>query len=329
MVSQPSDLLQVELSYFYNGEMVTLLLHVPTVFLGSILRLVKLHPFPLPISGNYSIVPDVDTQILAMSVSGPDMSLQFPAVNLLGCGQASHVYLFDKVGALNKHLASSCLGALYKQQFELARTLCPMKIITSGEITYWLDDNWHLVYSPVGQTIPILCLARQQHKPEKLIPKGISKFRLPARCRTIMNNPFIFSDSSISSDSRLEHIKLPDVHNLNIPNVSPEHLESIMSKITKDGMYRPTMNSIFEAHEHLEEMTERTSLFTSLIMRIVFGVLFVFIIAYLLYIFHYLYQIRATITSILKINTHKALHTFITTFLRHHTLNPALQAQPE
>jgi hypothetical protein len=69
LVSQPSDLLQLELSYFYNGEMVTLLLHVPTVPIGSILRLVKLHPFPLPISSNYSIVPDVDVQILAMSVS--------------------------------------------------------------------------------------------------------------------------------------------------------------------------------------------------------------------------------------------------------------------
>jgi hypothetical protein len=96
LVSQPPDLLQLELSYFYNGEMVTLLLHVPTVPIGSLLRLVKLHPFPLPISGNYSIVPDVDTQILAMSASGTELSLQFPAADLLGCGQANHVYLCDK-----------------------------------------------------------------------------------------------------------------------------------------------------------------------------------------------------------------------------------------
>ncbi len=205
-----------------------------------------------------------------------------------------------------------------------------MKIITSGEIIYRLEDNWHLVYSPVGQTIPILCPVRQQHKPEKFIPKGISKFRSPAGCQTIMNDHFIFSDNSISSDSGLEHIELPDVHNLNIPNVLPEHLGSIMSKITKDGMYRSTMNDIMEAHEHLEEMTKQTSLFTSLIMWIVCRILFIIIIiAFLLYIFHYLYQIRATITSILKINTRKALRTFITTFQRHHNLNPALQAQPE
>jgi hypothetical protein len=164
LVSQPSNLLQLELSYFYNGEMMTLLLHIPTVPIGSLLGLVKLHPFPLPISGNYSIVPDVDTQILAMSARGPELSLQFPAVNLLGCGQASHIYLCNKVAALNKHLISSCLGALYKQRFNSARTLCPMKIITSGEILYRLDDNWHLVYSPVGKTLYIICPSRQAHK---------------------------------------------------------------------------------------------------------------------------------------------------------------------
>jgi hypothetical protein len=172
----------------------------------------------------------------------------------------------------------------------------------SGEIIYRLDNNWHLVYSPVRQTIPILCPVRKQHKPENFIPKGIS-------------NHFIFSGSSISSDSRLEHIKLPDVCNLNILNVLPEHLESIMSEMTKDGMYRPTMNDIIEAHEHLKQMTEQTSLFTSLIMWTVFGILFVIIIAFLLYIFHYFYQILATFTTILKINTRKTLRTFNTTFL--------------
>jgi hypothetical protein len=201
LVSQPSDLLQVELSYFYNGEMVTLLLHVPTVPIGSLLRLFKLHPFPLPIYGNYSIVPNVDTQILAMSASGTELSLQFPAADLLGCGQVNHVYLCDKVAALNKHLTSSCLGALYKQQFDMAKTICPMKIIQSVEILYRLNDDWQLVYSPRGQTQNIKCPSRQAHKATEFIPKGISKFRLPAGCRTELEDHFVYTKSSISSDS--------------------------------------------------------------------------------------------------------------------------------
>jgi hypothetical protein len=320
LVSQPSDLLQLELSYFYNGEMVTFLLHVPTVPMGSLLRLVKLHPFPLPISGNYSIVPDVDTQILAMSASGTELSLQFPAADLLGCGQANHVYLCDKVAALNKHLTSSCLGALYKQQFEVARTICPMKIIQSGEILYRLNDDWQLVYSPKGQTLNIKCPSRQAHKPTEFIPKGISKFRLPAGCRTELEDHFVYSDSSISSDSGLEHIKLPDVVSLNIPDVSPEYLETIMSDMIKDGLYRPTMNDIIEAHEHMEDLEHHS--FRSMIVWIIFAIIILFLIAFTIYIFQYLYYIRATIYSVLKLKSRKALYTFISTFLSAQILNP-------
>jgi hypothetical protein len=327
LVSQPSDLLQLELSYFYDGEMVTLLLHVPTVPIGSLLRLVKLHPFPLPISGNYSIMPDVDTQILAMSALGTELSLQFTAADLLGCGQANHVYLCDKVAALNKHLTSSCLGAIYKQQFDMVKTICPMKIIQSGEILYRLNDDWQLVYSPHRQTLNIKCPSRQAHKPTEFIPKGISKFRLPAGCRTELEDHFVYSDSSISSDSGLDHIKLPDVVSLNIPDISPEHLETIMADMIKDGLYRPTMNDIIEAHEHMEDLDHHS--FRSMIVWIIFAIVITSLIAFTLYIFHYLYYIRSTIYSVLKFKSRKALHTFISTFLSTQLLHmPPVQNHP-
>jgi hypothetical protein len=272
-------------------------------------------------------VPDVDTQILAMSVRGTELSLQFPAANLLGCGQASHAYLCDKPAALNKHLTSSCLGALYKQRFDLTRTLCPMKIITSGEILYQLDNNWQLVYSPKGQTLNIICPTRQAHKPHQFIPEWISKFQLPPGCRTELDDHFVYSDSSISSDSGLEHIKLPNVVSLNIPHVSPEYLEAIMSEMTKDGMYRPTMNDIIEAHELMEDLSHQTSL--SMIVWIIFAIIIIFIIAFTLYIFHYLYQIRSTISTVLTLKSCKALYTFISTFLTNHILHPPpIQNQP-
>jgi len=330
LVHQPSDLLQLELSYFYNGEIVTLLLHVPTVPIGSILRLIKLHPFPLPISGNYSIVPDVDTQILALSTSDVEMSLEFPSVNLLGCSSASHVYLCEKVGALNKHLTSTCLGALYKQQFDKARILCPMKIVNSGEILYRLDNNKHLVYTPEGQTIPISCPANTMGRKELFLPQGVSEFQLDPGCKTELVDHFVFSDNSIASDSGLEHITLNNVVSMEIPNISPEALESIMSAMTRDGLYQPTMNDIIEAHEQLEELNLRTSRFTSLIVFIVFAILFIIIIAFLSYLFHYLYTIRKTISTHLKLKTRKSLYIFIISFLQ--TLNltqPENQIQPE
>jgi hypothetical protein len=194
-----------------------------------------------------------------------------------------------------------------------------MKIITSGEILYSLDDNWQLVYSPNGQTLNIICPTQQAHKPHKFIPKGIFKFQLPPGCRTELADHFVYSDSSISSDSGLEHIKLPDVVSLNIPNVSPDYLEAIMSNMTKDCMYRPTMNDIIEAHKHLEDLSHQTSL--SMIVWIIFAITF--------YIFNYLYHIRTSLSTALKINSRKALYTFISTFLSNHILHPPpIQNQP-
>jgi hypothetical protein len=78
----------LELSYFFDGTIITLLLHIPMVPAGSLLRLIKLHPFLIPVSRNHYIVLDVDNQILALLTSDIQMFLQFPATNLLGCKQS-------------------------------------------------------------------------------------------------------------------------------------------------------------------------------------------------------------------------------------------------
>jgi hypothetical protein len=219
LIEKPSDIFQLELSYFYNGDVITLLLHVPMVPKGSLLRLVKLHPFPLPVAGNYSVVPDVDTEILALSTSQERLSAQFPATNLLGCHQVNHIFLCQSQGVLNRRLAQSCLGALYNQDFKAARTLCPMKIIHAEEVIYRLKDNDHLVYSPVVQTIPITCATKSY---EKWIQRGVTEFKLEAGCRADL----------------LHHIVY----------VKPEELEKLLNHMNENGLYRPTVNDILEAH---------------------------------------------------------------------------------
>ena len=50
LLSHPSDLFQIEASYFYDGQDILLLLHIPMAPADSILRLFQFHPFPLPLS---------------------------------------------------------------------------------------------------------------------------------------------------------------------------------------------------------------------------------------------------------------------------------------
>ncbi len=107
---------QINLSYFYNGQVIILLQHVSVVPKGSLLRLVKLHRFPLSVSRNNFIFPDVESKILLLSVSEARMSAQSPATKVMGCNQINQTdrSLSQEQGVLNKDLAQSCLVALYQ-----------------------------------------------------------------------------------------------------------------------------------------------------------------------------------------------------------------------
>jgi len=74
-----------------------MLLHVPTVPKDSILHLLKLHPFPLPLNKNYSIIPMVQDDLLAISAEFNRYSAQLSSVDLLGCHSIKKILLLFNV----------------------------------------------------------------------------------------------------------------------------------------------------------------------------------------------------------------------------------------
>ncbi len=85
LVWHRSDLFQLETSYFFDSADANLLLHVPMVPNDSLLRLFKVHPFPLLLSGSHFMVPSVKEDILTISSSFKRYSAQFSATDLLRC----------------------------------------------------------------------------------------------------------------------------------------------------------------------------------------------------------------------------------------------------
>ena len=245
LITQPSDLVQLEVSYFFNGQTITLLLHVPIIQKGSLLKLVKLHPFPLPIAGNYSIVPDVESQLLALSNDGSRLSVQFPATNLMSCHQTNHVYLCENQGVLDKQLTQSCLGALYSQDIKTSLTLCPMKIIYAEEVVYKLKDNINLVYTPIQQTVPIRCPNRTY---DKWLQIGVTEFQLDAGCMADFKHHVLLANNAITLEGDVTHISMPRTSNMGIPNVSKQQIEEELDNMKRAGLYRPTVNDLIEAH---------------------------------------------------------------------------------
>jgi len=173
LINHRSDLFQLETSYFFDGADVHLLLHVPMVPTDSLLRLFKLHPFPLPLSGSHVLVPSVKEDILAISSGFKRYSAQFSATDLLGCHMVNNIYLCERHGVLNSNLNSTCLGSLYMQDFDAVKRFCALEIHRTGEIVHQLLNNWYLVYTPSSQTIPISCFNGTQS--ERHISKGTSR----------------------------------------------------------------------------------------------------------------------------------------------------------
>ncbi len=95
MLRQPSDLFQIKTSYLHIGWDVHLILEVPMAPADSILRLFRLHPFPLPFTDWHFLMPDPASEILAISSSIDQLSVEMSVANLMSCHWINSAYLYE------------------------------------------------------------------------------------------------------------------------------------------------------------------------------------------------------------------------------------------
>jgi hypothetical protein len=107
-----------------------------------------------------------------------------------------------------------------------------MKIINAEEIIYWLDNNHHLVYIPIGQTIPINCPGKSS---EKFLQRGVFELKLEPGYKTSLLHHYVFADKSIAMDSRLEHITLSRESQMGIRHLSSTGLEVHLQAMKMHG----------------------------------------------------------------------------------------------
>jgi hypothetical protein len=239
IITQPSDLFQLELSYFYDGERLQMLLHVPTVPKDSILRLLKLHPFPLPLNKNYSIIPMVQDDLLAISAGFNRYSAQLSSVDLLGCHAINHIYLCERHGVLGKQLNISCLGSLYLQDFQLVQEYCPLHIRPAGEVVRQLLDNWFLIYSPEPQTAYVSC--RNGTENEAYIKSGITRSFLSPGCKMNLRHHLLQADFSLSLPDDIVNFQW----DWDVTEIATD-LEDEMQYLYQNGNTDPTLQDLFE-----------------------------------------------------------------------------------
>jgi len=206
VIDKPSDLFQLEVTYFFDGAVVMLLLHTPMTPKDAVLRLFRLHPFPLPFFGSTFIIPNVKNDLLAISNTDQRYSMQLSSADLVSCLKVNHVYLCERNGVLAKSYTDTCLGSLYGQRYEEARRLCSFIIKPAQEFFYQLQQNWFLAYFPSPQTLPVSC--RNGSKSEKHFSSAVTKFHLSPGCT--LDSPLykLVSDLSLSIPTDYLHLDM-------------------------------------------------------------------------------------------------------------------------
>ena len=195
VIERPSELFQLDVSYMFDGRIISLLIHIPIAPPDAFMRLYRLHPFPLPFDNGTLLTHNVKNEILAISNSNHRYTLQMSTVDLLGCHRLGKLHLCERNGLLNKYPEDTCLGSLYHQKFDIAHQLCNFRVEPAREFIYQLLNNWFMVFEPSPLTVPVVC-TNGTHS-ELHIRRGISKFHLTAGCTADFPRYRLLSDISI------------------------------------------------------------------------------------------------------------------------------------
>lgn len=196
VLEQPADLALTEVSFISDENGATLILHVPMIPQGTLLHLLRLHPFPIPL-GNFSLVPEVNVDVIGISESGHSAEIRYS--DLVDCHKIGRTYYCEKQNILTDKGTPSCLRALHDKDFDGALQLCELKVRPSAEAAIRLDPTHYLIFSPASISASRTCHAGGSSSSNTVdVPKGISTLEVPPGCILKLRHHEIYADSSVT-----------------------------------------------------------------------------------------------------------------------------------
>lgn len=205
LTSRATDLFQVEVSYMFDGSTIMLMLHVPMVPKKAYLALYRLHPFPIPFGKDRALMPKPTTDVLAISFESPRLTTTINLIDLTNCHRINHVYICERHGVLHRNTRTTCLGALFENDLELAQTVCELELVPYQEYALHLENNWFLVHSLKMYTSFAHC--QNGSVVEKQVTRGVSKIYIDPACSMELQTLVLFSDISLQLDTSTKHFE--------------------------------------------------------------------------------------------------------------------------
>lgn len=210
LISQPSDLYQVEVSYIFNEEnsIFELFIHIPMIPADSRLILKQFIPFPIlqSLEVNATIIPDVgEGKYIAVlqdsAISAQSAAKQyriFTEAELNSCRRLGILFVCAGRNTLRTDIGNTCIGNLNNMDAEGIKRHCTMKIQKPIEFVARLDLNKWMISSHNSYTVSPVCKGLKIAETIRI--EGQCTLEMPENCIVNLKQNYLSTDVNIKKD---------------------------------------------------------------------------------------------------------------------------------
>jgi hypothetical protein len=201
LITQPSDLFQIDTSYLHGNKTVTLILHVPMVAEDNKLNLLQFIPFPLSqsLGANTTVTPKVDKDLIAVGKHHQYKILG--QTDLAACTKLGQNFLCEGRSVLRTDIEDSCLGSLYMHHLPGTLKNCHFELGETKEHVFQTGPSQWLVSAP--QTFSSVMQCEKSH--DTIFIKPISSITVNPGCKLYLKSHVIQPDSNQRSTFEIRH----------------------------------------------------------------------------------------------------------------------------
>ena len=201
LITQPSDLFQIDTSYLHGNKTVTLILHVPMVAEDNKLNLLQFIPFPLSqsLGANTTVTPKVDKDLIAVGKHHQYKILG--QTDLAACTKLGQNFLCEGRSVLRTDIEDSCLGSLYMHHLPGTLKNCHFELGETKEHVFQTGPSQWLVSAP--QTFSSVMQCEKSH--DTIFIKPISSITVDPGCKLYLKSHVIQPDTNQRSTFEIRH----------------------------------------------------------------------------------------------------------------------------
>jgi hypothetical protein len=171
---------------------------VPLVDRNNLLDLLQFNNAQTQISDTLAVQLAPATTILAVGTGGVHTTLTQSELDRYS--KYGQYFFGDSALILERSINSSCLGAIYAQDFSNLKKVCPVKFLKSNENFHKIASNVFLFWTSEPQTIQIKCESATNH----MGVQQNEKITLASNCAIITKSHIIRSGQDLNVEAKIK-----------------------------------------------------------------------------------------------------------------------------